>query len=292
VSAGDPAGRYRFDGVELDAATGELSRDAGGGERTVVRLPPQPARLLVHLIRRRPHLVSRDEIRSLLWSDVAVEFEQGLHSCVRQIRVALDDSAADPQFIETIPRRGYRFLGNVDIDPEPARPEASVADPPSPGSARSGRVLAAGLVLALGLAAIVAAAAMRSNAAPPAPLRIAVMPFEPVAETSAFAPGNELAESIVERLSNQTILPVEVVGPTTTGLYDGSPQRLRDLIEDFAIDFVVNARDSATAEGPRALIEVIRASDGAHVWVARLEMMPTGADVPAVVVQGVLDRAR
>src|ERR1700684_2077837 len=100
------ADRIRFDAFELDLVTGELRRRG-----RVVRLAPQPTRILAILASRSTHLVSREEIMAEVWGqDVFVGFEHGLNFCIRQIRNALGDEADHPRFIETVPRRGYRFI--------------------------------------------------------------------------------------------------------------------------------------------------------------------------------------
>src|SRR5688572_31302663 len=96
----------RFAAFELNAATGEL-RLRGD----LIKLAPQPFQVLEFLTRRSGEVVTRTEIRNHVWSDdTFVDFEQGLNFCVRQIREVLGDSADAPRFIETFPRRGYRFL--------------------------------------------------------------------------------------------------------------------------------------------------------------------------------------
>src|SRR5262247_911592 len=95
----------RFDVFELDSAAGELRRH---GDR--IKLPPQPLRVLELLVRHGGEVVTRSDIRDRIWSDSFVDFEQGLNFCIRQIREALSDTADAPRFIETLPRRGYRFL--------------------------------------------------------------------------------------------------------------------------------------------------------------------------------------
>src|SRR5262252_4078572 len=108
----------RFDVFELDTATGELRRQ---GDR--VKLPPQPFRVLELLVRHRGEVLTRNDIRDRIWSDSFVDFEQGLNFCIRQIREALGDTADAPRFVETLPRRGYRFLLPVET-PAPAEPKA------------------------------------------------------------------------------------------------------------------------------------------------------------------------
>src|SRR5215467_5084605 len=99
----------RFDVFEVDTAAGELRRQ---GDR--VKLPPQPFRVLEMLVRRGSEVVTRTDIRERIWCDSFVDFEQSLNFCIRQIREALGDTADSPRFIETLPRRGYRFLAPVD----------------------------------------------------------------------------------------------------------------------------------------------------------------------------------
>ena len=108
----------RFDVFELDTAAGELRRR---GDR--VKLPPQPFRVLELLVRRGGEVLTRADIRERIWSDSFVDFEQGLNFCIRQIREALGDTAEAPRFIETLPRRGYRFLLPVETPP-PTEPKA------------------------------------------------------------------------------------------------------------------------------------------------------------------------
>jgi DNA-binding winged helix-turn-helix (wHTH) protein len=108
----------RFGTFQLDAQAGQLLKNG-----RVVRLKPQPLRLLQLLISRPGELVTRDEIRDLLWgTDTFVDFEQGMNTAVRQIREALGDDAETPIFVETVPKRGYRFIAPVDAGAPPSTP--------------------------------------------------------------------------------------------------------------------------------------------------------------------------
>jgi TolB-like protein/Tfp pilus assembly protein PilF len=108
--------RVRFAGFELDLASGELRR----GD-VPVRLQPQPLKVLTLLASRPGQLVTREDIQKRVWADSTfVDFEQGLNYCIRQIRAALGDSAETPRFIETVPRRGYRFLARPEAVSSPA----------------------------------------------------------------------------------------------------------------------------------------------------------------------------
>ena len=107
----------RFGTFQLDPQAGQLLKNG-----RVVRLKPQPLRLLQLLLSRPGDLVTRDEIRDVLWgTETFVDFEQGMNTAVRQIREALGDDAETPIFVETVPKRGYRFIAPVDSGaPAPA----------------------------------------------------------------------------------------------------------------------------------------------------------------------------
>src|SRR6185295_2664027 len=133
----------------------------GGSEE---RLAPKPAALLAMLLERRGGLVTRQEIREQLWSDVTVDFDNSLNYCVRQVRQAFGDSAGTPRYIETVPGRGYRLKPEL-FPPEPA--------PPRHGTSRRTWIAAAGL----GAAALGAGGWWLARRGRPARLRIAIMPF-------------------------------------------------------------------------------------------------------------------
>ena len=115
-----PANRFRFGEFELDTSAGELRRN---GDR--LRIQPQPYRLLTLLVRRAGELVARDEIRQELWKDgTFVDFEQSVNFCVSQIREVLKDSADRPIYVQTVPKRGYRFIAPVETG-EPQKKSGS-----------------------------------------------------------------------------------------------------------------------------------------------------------------------
>src|SRR5688572_32340695 len=98
-------GRVRFGPYEADLKTGELRKNS-----RVVRLQEQPFQVLAALLDRAGEIVTREELRERLWpSDSFGDFDQGLNTAINKLREALGDSAANPRFIETLPKRGYRF---------------------------------------------------------------------------------------------------------------------------------------------------------------------------------------
>jgi DNA-binding winged helix-turn-helix (wHTH) protein/TolB-like protein len=129
----------RFADVEFDVKAGELRR-AGG---VTTRLEPQPARVLAMLVERAGDVVTRAELQQHVWSgDTFVDFERGLNYCIAQIRTALGDSASSSRFIETLPRRGYRFIAPVNapvsVPVAGEQTSRSVADGAAAGDANLG----------------------------------------------------------------------------------------------------------------------------------------------------------
>jgi DNA-binding winged helix-turn-helix (wHTH) protein len=108
--ANDPPKRLRFGVFEADLRTGELTKH---GRR--LSLQEQPFRLLALLLERPGELVTREELHGRLWPQTIVDFDHGLNKAVSKIREALGDSAENPRFIETVARRGYRFLADVAV---------------------------------------------------------------------------------------------------------------------------------------------------------------------------------
>jgi DNA-binding winged helix-turn-helix (wHTH) protein len=114
----------RFGQFSFDPVTGEL-RDRNG---SIVALEPQPSRVLAALAARPGSLVTREELRASVWPEgTHVEFDQGLNYCIRQVRAALGDNARQPIFIETVARKGYRFLPKVEGLPNRRRRRAAIA---------------------------------------------------------------------------------------------------------------------------------------------------------------------
>ena len=106
---------YRFGLFEVDARTGELRK-----QDTRLRLRGRPIDILLILVGSAGEVVTRDDLRGRLWpADTFVDFDHGLHSAVNRLREALGDSADNPRFIETLPRRGYRFIAPVTAVPDP-----------------------------------------------------------------------------------------------------------------------------------------------------------------------------
>jgi cholera toxin transcriptional activator len=125
MAPGSEAHKYRFGVFEANAETGELRRQG-----TRVKINGQPFQILLMLLENRGELVSREEIQKALWPDgTFVDFDHGLNSAINRIREALGDSAANPRYVETLARRGYRFLAPVESTRPSPEPAAATAEP-------------------------------------------------------------------------------------------------------------------------------------------------------------------
>lgn len=253
----------RLGEFSFDRQSGEL-RGPNGETR---RLPPQPAALLARLVDNLGQLVTREELREALWPEVVVDFDNSLHHCVRQVRSALEDSAKNPRFIETIPRRGYRLrTEHVQVD-EPAEPPAppprrnSTADASTrPARYRVMVGVVAAVVLALIAATGLSAAEHPSGHGP----RIAIMSFDNGSQPSPRA--EQITERVLVSLTHRRP-HAAIVGPRTTEPLRHGGQSLRSISTTLRVDHILNAKH---IEADRSLlVELIRTDDGKHVWVKR-----------------------
>jgi DNA-binding winged helix-turn-helix (wHTH) protein/TolB-like protein len=175
--------RIRFGPFELNADARELRKNG-----MKVRLGGQPMQILLLMLRRPGEVVTREELRQALWpADATVDFDVGLSTALRKLREALRDSAESPRFIETLPRRGYRFIAPV-----------TIATPPQPPR-RNRKWIA--LAIALALIGIAAALVFR----PRAKLTIAVVPFENLTGDAAQKP---FVDNMTNRLAGKLGLHV------------------------------------------------------------------------------------
>src|ERR1700690_4670856 len=152
MSAPTPIERVlRFDSFELDTHTGELRKRG-----VKLRLQGQPLQVLATLLKRAGDLVTREELRAEIWSaDTFVDFDHSLHNAIARLREVLGDSAETPRYIETLPRRGYRFIGQVDgaevqsLSPVITQHAPPAEVPVSPTHAKSRKFLATAILTAL-----------------------------------------------------------------------------------------------------------------------------------------------
>ena len=193
----------RFGTFELDPHSGELRRN---GRR--VPLQGQPAQVLCQLVSHPGEVVSRDDLRRSIWAaDTFVEFDTALNVAINKVRQALQDSATTPRFIETVPKRGYRFLADVQgIEPVDAGWGAADSAPVETTAATPRRLRLASIGVSLSLAAAVTTALLwqrvSGNHPSPRPRSVAILPFKPIAgDAGDEALQAGMAEAMIIRLS-------------------------------------------------------------------------------------------
>ncbi len=174
-------GRLRFGDYELDSRAGKLLR-----EGRPVKIQPQPLRVLVILLEHPGEIVTREQLRARIWGDATfVEFDQGLNYCIRQIRLALREQAAEPVYIETLPKQGYRFIAGT----RPS-PPAVLAAPPAQG--RNWKILGAAIfLLILAGAGVLFSITRRAASSEPAPYT-QITSFTDAAMAPALSPDGRM----------------------------------------------------------------------------------------------------
>jgi DNA-binding winged helix-turn-helix (wHTH) protein/TolB-like protein len=263
--------RVRFGRFELDQAARELYRD---GER--VSLQEHPRQVLVALLEQPGDIVTREELRERLWkSDTFVDFEHGLNTAVKKARQALGDSAETPEFIETLARRGYRFIGRVepiDTDVANLRPDSiapSVTPPRAPPVHRRPLWGAAVLLLVGGTVAIWFAqrhADVQNSLGgrQPAAAQLAVMPLRVMTGSANDSHlGIGIADAVTTRLANTgqfAVRPTSAVLPFTDALSD--PTRIASSL---GVQHLLLGSIQPAEQTIRVSVQLVRA-DGVAVW--------------------------
>ena len=267
----------RFEDFEADLKTGELRR-AG----QPVKLQPQPFKVLALLLSRPGQLVTQDEMREELWgSDTFVDFEQGLRFCIRRIRSALADDPRQPRYVETVPRRGYRFVAPL----EPAEVAATEPAAPEPGSApaqqrefeidREQPRPRRGAVMAVGLAAVVVATLLIWQpwrpSRPPDPITsLAVLPL---ANLSGDSEQDYVAEGLTDLLINELtqIGSLRVISRRSTMQYQDTRETIPDIASDLGVDAVIEGSVASSGGRIRVIVQLVHGSTDDHVWARTYE---------------------
>ena len=267
------ASRVRFGLFELDRTSGELFR-----EGVKVKLQEQPLQVLLALVERPGEVVTRDALRERLWrDDTFVDFDHGLNTAIKKVRAALRDSADNPTYIETLARRGYRFIAPVTADAaktDPVISGATASDGERPLLRRQARiplVAAAAVVLVLGTAFIWGSARRTppTNSAPGVgPVRLAVLPLRVLPGPSPSAEdeylGIGIADAIITRLAN---LPGIALHPTASVLhYAHGADEAAAAAHALQVDHLLVGTVQRTPDQYRVSIQLVRAADGATTW--------------------------
>jgi TolB-like protein/DNA-binding winged helix-turn-helix (wHTH) protein len=255
--------RTRFGVFEFDAGTGELWR-----ERRRVRLQRQPSRLLELLIARPGEVVSRDEIRQALWGDdTHVDFERSLNFCVAKLRSALRDNAASPQFVETVPTRGYRFIASVEAAATPSGPaHADAASPIMP--LRQPRQPWWLWAAALAAVLVFAGAEARWQRPAPAVPTIVIVPFHNETgsgDLDRIAKG--VSDATVVRLATPERLPyLKVIGNASDLSFSFKPANMKAMGESLGAQYLLLGQMKRDDRRLRIVAHLIRVSDQTHLW--------------------------
>ena len=277
-----PNSVVRFGTYEVSLQSGEV-RKAG----LRIRVQQQPMKLLEILLEHPGEVVTREELRSRVWpSESFGDFDQALNIAIGKLRSALGDSAESPRFIETLPKRGYRFIADVsvvDTDGRPKRQEPVAGDPPAtdPGPKIQGIGLAVApqrrllptrwIIAALALVIIVSLAILsvwvfRSRAPAPTGIRsIAVLPLE---NLSGDASQNYFADGMTDELITDLaqISALRVISRTSVMVYKGARKPLPQIARELNVDAVVEGTVLRSGDQVRITAQLIEASTDKHLW--------------------------
>jgi len=269
-----PGVTYSFGTFEFETASLEL-RKLG----RLVALEPQPARALALLVERAGETVSREELSARVWgAETHVDFNRGLAYCIGQIRGALGDRGDSSRFIQTVPKRGFRFIAPTTT--KPAVAPSSVVTPIMPGgctgpagqfpvSWRPGRT-ALWVAALLLLAVLGAIFTDRVNSRSQRPI-VAVSIFDN--ET-----GDVRYDRAVHNLSDAVVHRLTQLGPEQLGVIGNDailrmPRSRRDLDEiraETGASHVILAQLQPSNGGVTLLVHLIRLDDGTHLWTRRI----------------------
>ena len=270
----------RFGTYEVSLQSGEV-RKAG----LRIRVQQQPMKLLEILLEHPGEVVTREELRSRVWPNESFgDFDQALNIAIGKLRSALGDSAENPRFIETLPKRGYRFIADVSVlDPDARlrRPESVAADRPATESGQTlqGSVLAVaptrqpwptrgaivGLALVLSLS-ILSVWLFRSRGPAPAGIRsLAVLPLE---NLSGDASQNYFADGMTDELITDLaqISALRVISRTSVMAYKGARKPLPQIARELNVDAVVEGTVLRSGDQVRITAQLIEASTDKHLW--------------------------
>lgn len=247
--------RRRFGSFELDAAARTLRQHG-----VPVKLHEQPLELLIALTERAGDVVTREELRRRLWpADTFVDYDNSLNNALSRLRDCLADDAVSPRFIETVPKRGYRFVAEVHAN-----------DGGSIGAVGSRtRVAVQTVGVAFVLVAVIAAIWLyaRSPAELPAPRRLLVLPFKNLT-------GDPGLDYVVDGLTDDLITHVGRLSPhrlgviarTTAATYSGTTLPLSQIASEVGVDHVIEGAVHRKHDRWHVTIGLTRASDASQIW--------------------------
>jgi TolB-like protein/DNA-binding winged helix-turn-helix (wHTH) protein/Tfp pilus assembly protein PilF len=287
--------RYQFGVFELNPSSGELLKHG-----TRIKLQDQPTRVLTVLLEHAGEIVTREQLREKLWGhDTFVDYDHSLNISINKLREVLSDSAASPRYIETVPKRGYRFIAPVrtaaaegtSAQPAatfPSSPMVAARESSSPpdatlptkSSSRSRYLIAtAGLILLA-----ILAMTFRQLARRPAPserVMLAVLPFEnlsPDEQEAFFVTG--LHDELIAELGRLHPSRLGVIARTSVLQYARAPKPVREIGRDLQVNYVLEGSVRPIGDHFRITAELIKVADQTQMWIETYE--PTMGDMLAM----------
>jgi TolB-like protein/DNA-binding winged helix-turn-helix (wHTH) protein/Flp pilus assembly protein TadD len=266
---------FQFGVFELDLKAGELRKQG-----VKVKLQEQPFQVLATLLEHAGEVVTKDELQQQIWAaDTFVDFDHGLYSAITRLREALSDSSESPRFIETLARRGYRFVAPVKVIGNAT--ESGMAEgrsSPAPGDRlwTFSRSLLAGLlagalllvaVLTLNLGGVRRWLWRESN---PAIRSLAVLPLVNLSGDPAqdyFADG--MTDALITDLSK--ISALRVISRTSAMQYKGTKKRLPQIARELNVDGIVEGSVMRSGNRVRITAQLLQAGTDQHLWAETYE---------------------
>jgi TolB-like protein/DNA-binding winged helix-turn-helix (wHTH) protein/Flp pilus assembly protein TadD len=258
----------RFEDFELDVRAGELRKHG-----VKLRLQGQPLQVLAALLNRPGDLVTREELRAQIWAvDTFVDFDHSLHNAIARLREVLGDSAETPRYIETLPRRGYRFIAPVDRaetqSPSPSTPSERPREAPVDlRPTRSRTFLAATILTLLVIGSAVRLAHTGAHPAGAAPRlnSIAVLPLDNLS-------GDPTEEFFADGMTDQLITDLAKVGSlrvisrTSVMRYKGTKKGLPEIARELNVDAIVEGSVIRSGRRVRVTAQLLAAPTDQHLW--------------------------
>ncbi len=257
----------RFDGFELDTRAGQLRKRG-----VKLRLRGQPLQVLAILVEHAGEVVTREELQTQIWpADTFVDFDHGLHNAIARIREVLGDSAERPRYIETLPRRGYRFIGQVEDFRPPRLAEPPLANPvqgvnlAKPQKRNPTLVLILCALLVLGLAAWTVRRYVYAKAAIQPIHSIAVLPLDNLS-------GDPSEEFFADGMTDQLITDLAKVGSlrvisrTSVMQYKGARKALPAIARELNVDAIVEGSVVRSGQRVRVTAQLVQALTDQHLW--------------------------
>jgi len=275
MATAESAGRrLSFDVFELDVHAGELRKRG-----VKLRLQGQPLQVLAILLNRAGDVVTRDEIRAQLWSaDTFVDFDHSLHNAIARLREVLGDSVDTPRYIETLPRRGYRFIAPVtaavELRPQgPTLQNAQSTKAPVAVKPTNSRAVVTLMLLAFLAAGSVLWLARKSSYRAAAAARlhsIAVLPLDNLSGDSSqdyFVDG--MTDELITDLAK--VGSLRVVSRTSVMRYKGTRKGLPEIARELNVDGIVEGSVTRSGQRVRITAQLLDASTDHHLWAETYE---------------------